>query len=102
MTVLQMPKYPCTFCKKNEATQLCDFVVNYAWTTMKNEKGRMIGSYHETCDNEICKECAVQMAGYYEFCPSCNELHKLIQRKHDKRRGRMMIDVAFGRYEPIG
>lgn len=60
--VARMPKYPCTFCRKNEATQLCEFVV-----------GRMIGSYHEKCDNVICKECATTLSGF-EFSPSCNEL----------------------------
>lgn len=49
--VAVMPKYPCTFCRKNEATQLCDFVVGYSWTSAKDERGRMIGRYHETCDN---------------------------------------------------
>jgi len=61
--VAVMPKYPCTFCRKNEATQLCDFVVGYSWTSAKDERGRMIGRYHETCDNAICKECAQQSHG---------------------------------------
>ncbi|MBY0052303.1 hypothetical protein ABE205_19430 [Brevibacillus agri] len=97
--VLKMPKYPCSFCKKNEATQFCDFVIGYAWTSAKDEKGRMIGGYHETCDNEICKECATTVHGGFDFCPSCNKLREMIEKQHDKRGGRMMKDIVFGRYE---
>lgn len=97
MNIVQMPKYPCSFCKKNEATQLCDFIIGYCWTSAKDEKGRMIGHYHETCDNQICKECAVNVSGF-EFCPSCNELHKLVEQKHDKRKGRLLVDIAFGKF----
>jgi hypothetical protein len=90
-----LPKYPCSFCKKREATLFCDFVIGYSWTTAKDEKGRMIGSYHETCDNQICGECAIKVSGY-DFCPSCDELRKLVEQKHDKRKGRMMIDILGG------
>lgn len=96
MNIIKLPKYPCSFCKKNEATQLCDFVVGYAWTSMKDEKGRMIGRYHETCNNQICKSCATNHAGY-DLCPSCNELYKLIQKKHDRRIGNFLIDLVSGR-----
>lgn len=94
--VLKMPKYPCSFCKKKEATQFCDFVIGYAWTSAKDEKGRMIGGHHLTCDNQICKECATTIGGF-DFCPSCNELRKMIEEKHDRRPGRLMADIVFGR-----
>lgn len=100
MNVVKLHKYPCSFCKKNAATQFCDFVIGYSWTSAKNEKGHMIGSYHLTCDNEICKECATSHAGF-DFCPSCEKLHEMVQKKHDHRRGNMMIDIAMGRYEDI-
>ncbi|WP_052092214.1 hypothetical protein NYE80_24105 [Paenibacillus sp. FSL H7-0357] len=96
--VAKMPKYPCTFCRRNEATQLCDFVVGYLWTSAKDQRGHMIGGHHETCDNGICKECATNVAGF-EFCPSCNKLHAMIQKDHDKRRSKLNIDIAFGRVE---
>lgn len=96
--VTKMPKYPCTFCRRNEATQLCDFVIDYSWTSLKDEKGRMIGSHHITCYNAICKECATKVVGF-EFCPSCNDLYKIIQKQHDKRTSRANIDIAFGRFE---
>lgn len=95
--VVKMPKYPCSFCKKNEATQFCDFVIGYGWTSAK-EKGRMIGGYHITCDNQICKECATSVPGGFDFCPSCNELLKLIEKKHDRRPGRLLLDITHGRY----
>ncbi|MED3932925.1 hypothetical protein [Priestia megaterium] len=90
-----MPKYPCSFCKVNEATQFCDFVVDYSWTTAKNEQGLMIGPQQHTCDNQICIECSIKVCGY-DFCPSCNELRKMIKQKHDERKGRLMIDIISG------
>ncbi|NGQ95029.1 hypothetical protein G3578_07495 [Brevibacillus sp. SYP-B805] len=96
--VLKMPKYPCSFCKKKEATQFCDFVIGYAWTSAK-EKGKMIGGYHVTCDNEICKDCATTAPGGFDFCPSCNELRRMIEEKHDKRPGKLMAAIAFGSHE---
>lgn len=99
MTVVQMPKYPCPFCKKNESTQLCDFVVDYGSTIFCSPRnGGIIPAHPETCDNQICKECAIQYNSH-EFCPSCNELHKYIKKNHDKRLGRMMVDIALGNYE---
>ncbi|WP_226000918.1 hypothetical protein [Paenibacillus sp. BJ-4] len=97
--VFKMPKYPCAFCKKRESTQLCDFVIGYSWTSMKDERGRMIGGQHQTCNNGMCKECATNYAGF-EFCPSCVQLYKLIQEKHDRRPNKFLADVVFGKYEP--
>lgn len=96
--ILKIPKYPCPFCKKNEATQLCDFIIGYNWTSMKDDKGRMIGSHRQTCDNAICKECAVKVVGY-EFCPSCNKLHQYVIKNHDRRKNKYLIDLAMGRLE---
>jgi|GEM_PF-5968837 len=87
MSVVQMPERPCPFCHKNEATQLCDFVVDYVWTTMKDERGHMIGPMHLTCDNDMCKECATNIAGH-EFCPSCAKLYEYVQHHHEIRRTR--------------
>lgn len=97
-SVIQMPKYPCQFCKKNEATQLCDFVIDYFWTSVKDEWGKMIGKCRHTCDNEMCKECAIQVAGH-EFCPSCAKLHKYVLQHHDRRPRPMMAATLYGRYE---
>lgn len=82
--VIQLPKYPCPFCKRNEATQLCDFVVDYGWTTAKDDNGRMMGSYTITCDNEMCKECADNIGGH-EFCPSCKKLYDYVKENHERR-----------------
>jgi len=98
LSIHQLHKYPCSFCKKNAATQFCDFVIDYAWTSAKNEKRQMIGSHHITCDNQICKGCTTNHGGF-EFCPSCEKLHQLIKEQHDRRKGRMMLDMVFDRYE---
>ncbi|MFF2528195.1 hypothetical protein ACFVS2_04690 [Brevibacillus sp. NPDC058079] len=41
--VLKTPKYPCSICKRKEATQFCDFVIGYgllARTTTSKNDGR--------------------------------------------------------------
>ncbi|MCY9545176.1 hypothetical protein M5X02_31610, partial [Paenibacillus alvei] len=96
--VVKMPKHPCPFCKKNDSTQLCDFVIGTAWTTVKDEKGHMIGSYYETCDNEMCKECASLQTGGYEYCPSCQKLHEYVQKNHVRRPRPMAVAQIMGRY----
>lgn len=44
----------CPFCRKRQATQLCDFPVG---------KGK-------TCDRPICKECAVVVDPDRDHCPT--------------------------------
>lgn len=87
--IVQMPEHPCSFCRKNEATQLCDFVVDYCWTTAKDKYGRMLGLQRETCDNQICKKCAVAVCGH-ELCPSCKKLYDYVRANHDRRMRRLM------------
>lgn len=97
MSIVQFHKYPCSFCKKNEATQLCDFVVDYSGTLFLSPRmGGIQPPQPDTCDNQICKECAFQYNGH-EFCPSCKELHALVKKNHDKRRGNLMMDMAMGK-----
>lgn len=99
MAVIKMPKYPCSFCRKNEATQLCDFVVDYSNAIFFSGKdGGVMPPHPDTCDNEICKSCAIQYNGH-EFCPSCEKLHQHIKRNHDKRKGWLKYDTLFGREE---
>ncbi|MDR6776291.1 RNA polymerase subunit RPABC4/transcription elongation factor Spt4 [Paenibacillus peoriae] len=94
--VFKMPKYPCPFCKKREATQLCDFIIDHFFTTAKDEKGRMIGMQHETCNNQMCTKCMTVYGGL-EFCPSCSKLWKYIQDNHERKPGRLYYDTLFGR-----
>lgn len=90
--VIKKPKYPCPFCKKEEATQLCDFVVGYAWTSRKDDKGRIIGGYPETCSNHMCKKCAYSLGiGGYDFCPVCVKLDEHIKRNHRDVRNRDLV-----------
>ncbi len=81
--IIVMPEKPCPFCGKNEATQLCDFVVDYLWTTMKDQYGNMMGRITETCDNPVCKECSTKIAGH-DICPSCKPLYDYVQKNHKK------------------
>jgi hypothetical protein len=71
------PENPCPFCGKNEATQLCDFVVDYIWTSM-------MGAQHETCDNAMCTDCATK-ATAYEFCPTCAKLYEYVRKNHKRK-----------------
>lgn len=75
--VINMPQNPCPFCRRNEATQLCDFVVDYVLTTHPKHFGRM----SLTCDNPMCKECATNVAGH-EFYPVCEKLHAHVRSHH--------------------
>lgn len=93
--VLAMPKHPCPFCKKNESTQFCDFIIDYFWTSAKDEKGRMIGSTQATCDNQICQKCAVSGGGK-DFCPSCAELYEYVKKNHKRMPGRLLAEKIFG------
>ena len=87
-----MPENPCPFCGKNEATQLCDFVVDYSTMTFcKRGKGCEIKQVQHTCDNAICTECVTEVGGH-EFCPTCTELYEYV-RKHHKRRIKFRRDA---------
>lgn len=60
--ITKMPENPCALCRSREATQLCDFVVEYAWFSKPGLDGRY------TCDLPMCIECAKSQPGY-DFCP---------------------------------
>lgn len=91
--ILIKPEHPCPFCGKNEATQLCDFVVDYAFIiTCKMARGGCEPKrVHDTCDNPMCSECATRVSGH-EFCPTCTELYEYV-RKHHKRRIKFRRDA---------
>jgi hypothetical protein len=96
MNVVKMPKYPCPFCKKNESTQFCDFVIDYTWTSMQDSKGRMIGARQITCDNQMCTDC-LKKVSCMEFCPKCYELYEYVQKNHKRMPGRLMWDSIHGK-----
>lgn len=58
--IKKFPENPCAICRKEEATQLCDFVVDYIWTSKS-------GTVHLTCDLPMCKNCAHNRSGH-DFC----------------------------------
>jgi hypothetical protein len=95
--VIKKPEYPCSFCKRREATQFCDFVFDYQGTIFMSERdGGIQAPSPVTCDNEICSECAAKYNGH-DFCPSCESLRKQLKLAHDKRHGKLMMDGAMGR-----
>lgn len=62
MKIIQkLPENPCAICRIREATQLCDFVVEYFWMSHR-------GNVTATCDLPMCKECA-KLIGSHDFCP---------------------------------
>ena len=74
--ITNIPQNPCAECRVNEATQLCDFVTEYAWTSLKDEHGRMIGPMKSTCDLPMCKSCAVSYPGH-DLCKQHERIMKL-------------------------
>lgn len=65
-------KERCWFCRKRKATKLCDFVVGYLFTSIDFKKST------QTCDRQICDECATELGDEFHFCP----LHvKITQEK---------------------
>ena len=84
--VVKLPKRPCPFCHKHEATRLCDFVIDYIWTTAKDDHGNMIGITTEPCSNEICESCATKINGH-DLCPTCYKLYLYVKENHERRLG---------------
>ncbi|NPC90998.1 hypothetical protein HOO54_23715 [Bacillus sp. WMMC1349] len=69
--MIKLPENPCAICRKNEVTQLCDFVTAYVWTSVH-------GGIHRTCDLPMCKECA-KSHGPFDFCPYHDGLSKKLK-----------------------
>lgn len=57
----------CPFCKKREATLLCDMPHS---TIVTHARGSGFKSYTMTCDKKICTECTTRVNGF-DFCPDC-------------------------------
>lgn len=64
--VIKLPEDPCAICRKNEATQLCDFVIGYSWISHQ-------GNVTHTCDLPMCKECSDHHSGH-DFCPQHSKM----------------------------
>jgi hypothetical protein len=72
MNVIELPENVCQFCKKREATRLCDKVkgewrwVGHPPAFVKDKRmSRLI-----TCDAEICDKCVTNITGM-DLCPKC-------------------------------
>lgn len=69
----------CMFCGKNTATQLCDMPKFISHKTL-------IKQIVQTCDNKMCKECALQYREF-EYCPTCtSEMIVAVMRKPQKQQ----------------
>jgi hypothetical protein len=60
----------CIFCRKRKATILCDFISSYVWTSIDFERSP------QTCDRQMCDECATELSEEFHFCPKCIEVTK--------------------------
>lgn len=76
--VHELPKERCEFCKKREATKLCDKVKGtWSWVGHPPKINGYIDTKEPmdgiiTCDNKICDKCATNITGM-DACPSCLE-----------------------------
>lgn len=84
--VIKLPKNPCAICRQREATQLCDFVVDYYWMSH-------VGRMYSTCDLPMCKECAKEF-GSFDFCPYHSDLINKVKITDEKLQKRIIRDQA--------
>lgn len=66
----------CPFCRKREATLLCDMPVN---KVIRHARGYGFDSHILTCDKMICTECTTRVNGF-DFCPDCVKTIKITQK----------------------
>ncbi|MBD1373872.1 hypothetical protein IC620_16125 [Hazenella sp. IB182357] len=101
--MLKPPDAWCSVCGTQRPLKLCDFVVGYSWITAKDEEGNMIGSFHETCDRCLCKDCVSSLDyGGWDFCPEHYEMLDKIELKKsklDKENKVATHDYQTGYYE---
>lgn len=69
----------CVFCKKREATLLCDVPVMTVSSHFRD-----IGFKHHiiTCDKRLCEECTIKVFGF-DYCPDC--MQKIKTASKEKR-----------------
>lgn len=85
----------CAVCKKQHATQFCDYIMEYHNNIMFmrdrksfNEENRR-GSQYETCDLSLCRDCAQEISRDHDLCPHHFGLHQqreLPSRNQEERR----------------
>ncbi len=94
--IAKIYKYMCPFCRRREATLFCDFVVDYPGTLFASGKNGFIESWQQTCNAQMCTDCAHKVNGAHDFCPDCNKLHLYVQQAYQKNKSkeklRMYVD----------
>lgn len=72
----------CPICKKREATQLCDYVIDYDNSIIFFRNRKLFnevnapGYKHSTCDLPLCKECSHEIGTNVDVCPYHYKLHQ--------------------------
>ena len=69
--IIELPKNVCEFCKKREATLLCDKVIGVSrWVVPPSDLPLSTDERIVTCSRRICKKCATNIDGM-DLCPDC-------------------------------
>jgi len=84
----------CGVCGKNEATKLCDFVIDYKGVAYyRNSHDFLNQSRYETCDLPLCDKCATNHVGH-DFCPHHEHAYHglmLTDRKQIEAQGKQKM-----------
>jgi hypothetical protein len=67
----------CEICRKKEVTKLCDYAVGSGVVTSRDFQ-----ELPETCDKQMCSECATNVWFNCELCPEhANEVRSMLIAK---------------------
>ena len=79
----------CDFCKRREATLLCDVPV---MKVVSHARGCGFESDILTCDRKMCENCATRVHGF-DYCPDCIQRIKMARKGiWDIQRGEERCD----------
>jgi len=93
----------CAVCRKNPATQFCDYIMEYHNNLifMRNRRDfneiNRRGEQYETCDLPICKNCSYEISRDHDLCPHHFSIHQkrgLPNPFQNKRRAQARAYIA--------
>lgn len=88
---------PCAVCRRNKATKLCDYVVDYLPIIfMRDYFSFLEENQHRylTCDLPMCDNCAITYNGF-DFCPHHDELRKKAKLPDQLERARWKMKAKL-------